>query len=139
MVFMEGPVTTRGALLQGLRDGPGYGLELIRRILRMTNGGVRLSESRVYPALKALEAEGLVRASRVAPGGRRGARSRTYYDLTLRGVEVSSLERAAIGGLLAKREGPRGEDLAVMAARLLEAEDLEEFGEDLREAMEREK
>lgn len=133
---MQGPLTTRGVLLQALREGPGYGVELIRRALRMTQGRMRLSENRVYPTLSALEAEGLVRASRVAPKGRRGARSRTYYDLTLQGVELSSGERTAIQGLVTRPPEPlKKRERAAMELRLLELEDVAEFGEDLRAAM----
>jgi DNA-binding PadR family transcriptional regulator len=116
---MEVLVTTRGALLQALRQGPGYGLELIRRVANLTDGRVRLTEARVYPVLKALTRGGLVRTSRVVPRGRRGARSRTYYDLTPRGVEVSH----------------RDPDRLLMARRLDEAEELTAFAEDLRRAM----
>jgi len=135
---VEAPITTRAALLQALRDGPGYGRELIRRVQHMSEGRVRLSEGRVYPVLKALEEEGLVGASEVVPRGRRGARSRTYYDLTLRGVEVSTLQREALHGLvMRRREAERREewDLEAMGRRVLEAEELAEFGGDLRAAM----
>lgn len=135
---MEGPVTTRGALLQALRDGPAYGRELIRRVERMTAGRLRLSEARVYPLLKALVQAGLATATRVAPKGRRGARSRTYYDLTVRGVELSGEERAALSALVtrqATRQEPGKPDLATMAGRILEAEELSEAGETVRGAL----
>lgn len=138
MTLMEGPVTTRGALLQVLRDGPGYGRELIRRVERMTTGRLRLSEARVYPLLKALEKAGLVRATRVAPKGRRGARSRTYYDLTIRGVELSGAERAVLSALVTRQASghrPEKPDLATMAQRVLEAEELSESGESIRGAL----
>ena len=51
---MEAPVTTRVALLQALRDGPGYGRELILRVAEASEGMVRLSPARVYAALDAL-------------------------------------------------------------------------------------
>jgi DNA-binding PadR family transcriptional regulator len=134
---MEVLVTTRGALLQALRQGPGYGLELIRRVANLTDGRVRLTEARVYPVLKALTRGGLVRTSRVVPRGRRGARSRTYYDLTPRGVEVSHRDRLAFFGLAGLRpRGARPEpDRLLMARRLDEAEELTAFAEDLRRAM----
>lgn len=134
---MNGPVTTRAALLQALRDGPGYGRELIGRVARLTGGRLRLSEARVYLALKALEKAGLAKASRVAPGGRRGARARTYYDLTLRGVDASAGERAVLAALVAReRRGrrPGDRELARMARRVLEAEELSELGASLRAA-----
>ena len=118
---METPVGTRTALLLALRDGPGYGLDLIRRVAGRTGGHVRLTAARVYPALQALERERLVRSSVVAPGGRRGARARTYYDLTIAGVNESTRLRDALSALAAGR--PRPEPSAAerkkMAQRVL--------------------
>src|SRR3954463_8181415 len=79
---MTGPLTTRSALLQVLRQAPGYGSELIRRYESASGGRLRLAPARVYPVLKELQAEGLVEAVRLAPKGRRGGRTRIYYGLT---------------------------------------------------------
>ena len=129
---METPLTTRAALLQALRDGPGYGRELIERVARLTQGRLRLSDARVYPVLRSLQAASLVRTSRVTPGGRRGARMRTYYDLTVRGVEASSAERSVLRALVARASpSPPKAELARMARRLAEAEDLAAIGEEL--------
>ena len=49
-------VSARTALLLVLRDGPGYGRDLIRRIQRATAGRDRFAEGSVYPALRGLEA-----------------------------------------------------------------------------------
>jgi DNA-binding PadR family transcriptional regulator len=136
---MRTPVTTAAALLQALRSGAGYGLELIRRVRSVSNGQVRLSEARTYSTLKALKRLGLVTASHVTPGGRRGARSRTYYDLTLRGVQSSTTDLAALRSLVA--DAGRGESRASaeqrrrMARRIEQAEDLSAFGRDLRSGM----
>jgi len=123
---VEAPLTTRAALLLALRDGAGYGLDLIRRVSERSGGRLRLSAARVYPSLKALEREKLVRASVVAPGGRRGARSRTYYDLTLAGVRESTACRDAVAGLAAHRRGPllSAGDKKRMARRLADADEL---------------
>jgi DNA-binding PadR family transcriptional regulator len=137
---MEGLVTTRAALLQALRSGPGYGLDLIRRVEGMTDGRSRLTEARVYPTLKALEGQGLVRAFQVTPRGRRGARMRTYYDLTIRGVQASTEERAVLKALLTRVPAwavPGKRERALMSRRLLEADALSAFGTDLRAAMTR--
>lgn len=132
---MEGPVTTRTVLLQALREGPGYGRELIERVRRISGGELLLSEARVYPVLKSLARKGLVRSSRVAPKGRRGARSRTYYDLTLRGVEVSGRERAILFALVSRGASaprPSRRTLGTMARHVLEADELSASGEELR-------
>ena len=130
---MESPVTTRAAVLLALRDGPGYGLELIRRVARQSGGLIRLSGARVYPALKALEEERLVTSSIVAPKGRRGARARTYYDLTVAGVSASSQCRDAVAALVAgrPRSVPSAAERARMADRLLVADELSSSAADL--------
>jgi DNA-binding PadR family transcriptional regulator len=86
-------VTARAALLQGLREGPAYGRELVRRIERATSGRVRFAEGSIYPALRRLQAGRLVRSWSVVPGRRRGGRARRYYELTERGVRASEAER----------------------------------------------
>jgi DNA-binding PadR family transcriptional regulator len=103
---MESPLTTRAALLLALRDGPGYGSDLIRRVAERTAGAIRLSAARVYPSLKALQRAKLVRASRVVPGGRRGARARTYYELTVGGITASRELRDAVSVLATGRPRP---------------------------------
>jgi DNA-binding PadR family transcriptional regulator len=92
LVYNNGVLTTRTALLLVLRDGPGYGRELVRRIASAT-GGREYAEGSVYPALRRLEADRLVRSWGVVPGRRRGGRARTYYELTERGVRVSESQR----------------------------------------------
>jgi PadR family transcriptional regulator, regulatory protein PadR len=89
-------ITARAALLQALREGPGYGRELVRHISRASAGRLRFAEGSIYPALRHLEAARLVRSWEVVPGRRRGGRARTYYELTERGVRVSEADRAAL-------------------------------------------
>jgi len=86
-------VTARAALLQALREGPAYGRELVRRIARATSGRVRFAEGSIYPALRRLQGDRLVRRWSVVPGRRRGGRARRYYELTERGVRASDAER----------------------------------------------
>jgi DNA-binding PadR family transcriptional regulator len=125
-------LTTRGALLQVLRSGPGYGLQLIRRLEEKT--GECLSEARVYPGLKQLAREDFVRAVSLAPKGRRGARARIYYHLTQAGAAAAEAERAALLALLALAPTPQAtaHERERMAERILEAEELAEAAEDLR-------
>ena len=127
---MMGPLTTRAALLQVLRPAPGYGSALIRRFERAAAGRVRLAPGRVYPVLKELEAEGLVKAVRLAPKGRRGGRARIYYELTPKGLAVSTMDASILLSLLSPPSAlPATEkDRERMAERLLEAEDLSEAG-----------
>jgi len=127
-------LTTQAGLLQVLRSGAGYGLELIRRLAKST--GVRLSEARVYPVLKQLERGGLVAAVRLAPKGRRGARARIYYHLTPAGAAAAESQRQALLVLLAPAasQPASARERHHMAQRMLEAEELCQAGEDLRTA-----
>jgi DNA-binding PadR family transcriptional regulator len=97
----------------------------------MTEGALRLTPGRVYPALKALAAAGLIVPRRVSPGGARGARSRTYYDLTPRGVAASTRQRRLLAAIVRRGAGfppPDAAERARMAARILEAEELAAVG-----------
>ena len=133
---MRAPITTHAALLLALRQGAGYGLELIRRVERSSAGRVHLAEARVYSALADLKRQDLVAISRVAPGGRRGARSRTYYDLTLRGVETSTIERTTLSALAAPPpSSPTAREVRLMAERMAQAGKISELARDLRAAM----
>ncbi len=127
---VNSPLTTRAALLQVLRQAPSYGSELIRRFERASAGRVRLAPARVYPVLKELRTEGLVKAVRLAPKGRRGGRARIYYELTPKGLAVSTMDRSVLFALLSPSSVlPASEtDRERMAERLLEAEELSEFG-----------
>src|SRR5512137_2948087 len=62
--------------------GSSYGYELIKEIGRRSRGYFRFREGTVYPALRKLEADGLVRGEwrRVA-----GGQERRYYVITPRG------------------------------------------------------
>jgi len=91
------------AVLLALRQGPGYGRELVRRIRIASGGRLRLADGSVYPALRRLERSRLARSWQVVPGRRRGGRSRTYYELTARGVRASAAAAGALEGLVAAR------------------------------------
>ncbi len=134
---MRTPVSTRTALLLALREGPGFGLDLMRRLATQTDNRVRLAQARVYPTLRALEKEGLVTAARVSPGGRRGGRSRTYYDLTVRGVLTSGEVRTSLASLTTGRTGraPEAAEVRRMAERLAGMEELSAVAFGLRTAM----
>jgi len=62
--------------------GSSYGYELIREVGRRSRGYFRFREGTVYPALRKLEADGLVRGEwrRVA-----GGPERRYYVMTAKG------------------------------------------------------
>ncbi len=99
-------VTARTAILQALRQGPGYGRLLMRRVSIATGGRASLAPGSVYPALKALEKARLVRKWTVIAGRARGGRARTYYELTVAGVRESEAEAAALARLALAGRSP---------------------------------
>ena len=113
---MDAPVSARAGLLQALTV-PGYGLDLIERVRRESGGTVRLRMGSVYPALQALEREGLVRLRPATAGGR--GRPRRYYELTVRGVKAAMSQRESLLSLLrAKPATPDAEGVRAMRERL---------------------
>lgn len=91
---------TRTALLQALISKEGYGLELIERVRTLTQGKVTLLQGRVYPLLRDLERDGLLRSYEGNPLPERGGRPRRYYELTAEGRRIARDEATAISILL---------------------------------------
>ncbi|HEX8821078.1 MAG TPA: PadR family transcriptional regulator [Archangium sp.] len=83
-----------------LISGRGFGLEIIQRVRERTEGKILLNEGSVYPALKALERDGLLRSYDGEPMPERGGRPRRYYELTGEGRRVASEQRTALLNLL---------------------------------------
>ena len=129
---MESTVSTRTAVLQALRQGPSYGLELVERLHRLI--GHRLAPGSLYPALEALKRDGFAHAWKVVPGGRRGGRSRTYYELTYSGLLRAEGDARTLRALTAPpvRSTFRPPSAAVLRRRLARVSDLIAFTEDLR-------
>lgn len=127
-------VTKRTALLLALLDGPGYGAGLIERARSRAAGLVLLGPGTVYPTLRALVAQGLLKSWTVVPRGHRGARSRVYYELTPRGVTAAEGQRQALRALVARRPAPRpsAADVARMRDRIHRSAELGAFVLDLR-------
>lgn len=96
---MESPVTAKAALLQALISGPGFGLDLIERVKKQTNGSVVLGQGSVYPALRDLEADGLLESYEGEPLPERGGRPRRYYKLTALGQRAAVEQRDVVFGL----------------------------------------
>jgi DNA-binding PadR family transcriptional regulator len=132
---MDKLLSTRAALVQTLRRGPGYGIDLIRRVRRETSGQVRIGRGNVYLALRSLEREGLLRNWEVVPGGRRGSRARVYYELTAKGVAVAEAHRKAVAGLLASTATAKPVSLTLMVRRIRSCAEVSAFVLDLRDRM----
>jgi len=126
-------ISARAALLLALREGPGYGRELVGRIHRASSGRARFAEGSIYPALRKLEADRLVRSWSVVPGRRRGGRERTYYELTERGVRAVEAERESLLRLVADggHAVPGPEERERMARRIELGAELSEAGLEL--------
>jgi PadR family transcriptional regulator PadR len=83
-----------------------YGYELVQAIRAKTNQAITLGEGVVYPALHALESEGMLKSRRKLVNGR----TRVYYALTRKGEKhlaglvrhwqhITDSVSLAIGGL----------------------------------------
>jgi PadR family transcriptional regulator PadR len=101
---MDTPISARTAILMSLIGDRGFGLEIIERVREKTNGKISLNEGSVYPALKALEREGLLRSFDGEPMLERGGRPRRYYELTGDGRRVAREQRMALLNLLQPAE-----------------------------------
>jgi len=86
---MDQPISAKSALLQALISKPGYGLDLIERVKERTKGAVELHQGSIYPALRALEREGLLRSWDGETTPERGGRPRRYYELTAEGKRAA--------------------------------------------------
>jgi PadR family transcriptional regulator PadR len=102
---MESPITAKAALLQALIRGEGYGLDLIERVKERTKGKVVLGQGSVYPALRELEREGMVKSWDADPTPERGGRPRRYYRLTAAGQREALEDRVTVTGLCLAPEG----------------------------------
>jgi DNA-binding PadR family transcriptional regulator len=130
---MDAVVTTKAAVLHALGEGPRYGSELMRILSTRTPGLIGPRPGTIYPALKALVAGRYVRSWKVVPGSRRGGRSRTYYELTPRGMQLFADQRRALQAMVAPaRQGHDAPDL--MVDRIRRAIDLSELSLRLRDA-----
>ena len=131
---MQSPLSARAALLLVL-DYPAHGLELIRRVEQRTGGAVSVRQGSVYPALRQLERERLVRSwkGRSAKGG---GRPRRYYELTLAGVKAATAVKQVVGGFMKYAEAPppSAREAAQMRERLRRCAEVSAFCRELRSA-----
>jgi PadR family transcriptional regulator PadR len=71
-------------ILATLRDGPAHGYALARTIERRTENALQLREGTLYPALHALERDGLISSAWETP---ENGRERKTYTLTESGAK----------------------------------------------------
>jgi PadR family transcriptional regulator PadR len=96
---MDAPISAKAALLQALISGPGYGLDLIERVKKQTQGKLELGQGSVYPALRDLEREGFLDSYEGEPMPERGGRPRRYYKLNARGAKAAREQREVAWGV----------------------------------------
>ena len=77
-------------LLAALEDGPRHGYAVIEALRQSTGGRLDLPTGTIYPALRRLEAAGLITGSWSVVGGRQ----RRVYRLTAAGTRALSGKRA---------------------------------------------
>lgn len=85
---METPVSAKAAFLCALRIGAACGADLITSVQTWT--GISIGQGSAYPALRALEEEGLATSWEGDPTPVRGGRARRYYKLTSKGKAAAS-------------------------------------------------
>lgn len=82
--------TTKPIILSILADGENYGYRIIQRIQDLSDGKIRWTTGTLYPALHALENEGLVESTWKAVDN---APDRKYYRLTDNGLKALEAEK----------------------------------------------
>ncbi|MDB4930662.1 MAG: hypothetical protein JWM10_3146 [Myxococcaceae bacterium] len=86
-------------ILAALIRGQSFGLEIAERVKSSSNGRHELGQATLYPALRELEAGGLLHSWEEQAPGIRGGRPRRYYSLTALGSAAAMEEREAALGL----------------------------------------
>jgi PadR family transcriptional regulator PadR len=131
---MQSPVSARAALLQVL-DYPAHGLELIQRVEHRSGGTIFLRQGSVYPALRRLERDGLVRSWK-GRSTKAGGRPRRYFELTVSGVKAARAVRQVVSGLMKGPEAPppSAHEVEQMRERLQRCVEVSAFCGELRRA-----
>ncbi len=94
--------STRPLVMTILRSGENYGYQIIQSVRRFSGGQLDWSEPMLYPLLKRMERDGLVKSSWKMTDNKR---PRKYYRLTEKGLRQQSLEEEQwfmISGLFKK-------------------------------------
>lgn len=94
--------STRPLVLTILKNGESYGYEIIQSVRRLSGGRLEWSEPMLYPLLKRLERDGLVRSEWKMTGNKR---LRRYFRLTEKGLKEQEQETAEwflVNGILGK-------------------------------------
>ena len=85
---MDTPFTTKAVILQALSEGPGYGSNMMGRVKVLTAERIGLHSGSGYPALVAMEGDGLIRRKKGKEIGRA-----CFYYLTRKGRRLAEEQR----------------------------------------------
>ena len=96
---MKNKTATHMAILQVLVRGPAYGLEVSERIKDSSKEEMNVFDGSLYPALKKLEREGLLKSYKGERTPERGGRPRRYYALTAEGAKEAIRDRTTWAGI----------------------------------------
>jgi DNA-binding PadR family transcriptional regulator len=98
--------STKPIILSLLMSGESYGYQILQRVRRVSDGKMQWSSAMLYPVLRRLEKDGLIRSEwRVSEEHR----MRKYYILTSRGRKELAAEKdrwQSIQDALGKLWGP---------------------------------
>jgi PadR family transcriptional regulator PadR len=83
-------------LLVLLKEPEAYGLRILELIEERSNRKLTFAQGVLYPALRALEREGLLKSRDGEPLPERGGRPRVYYKLTAEGRRVATTNEEAV-------------------------------------------
>jgi len=127
-------IALRAVLLPLLRL-PSFGQALTREVRRRSGGRLQAGPGSIYPALRKLEGEDLVRSWTAAGPHRGRGRPRRYYELTARGLAEVHRLQDAVRAAMADTVSLPSVSSAVMGERVLRARDLSEAARRIRLAM----
>lgn len=83
--------SSKPIILSILLSGESYGYQILQRVRRVSGGSMEWSSAMLYPVLRRMEKDGLIRSEwRVSPENR----MRKYYTLTDLGRKELEVERA---------------------------------------------
>jgi PadR family transcriptional regulator PadR len=94
---MKYPIALSAAILQVLRTGEAYGLEIVAKIEARTDGKMRVPDGSVYQTLARMEKDGLL-VSRQPPDPTKGV-PRKYYTRTSKGDDKAQEQLGLVVGL----------------------------------------
>jgi PadR family transcriptional regulator PadR len=87
------------AILQVLISGEAFGIEIGKRIEERTKGKLSFPQGTIYPLLRKLEREGLLKSREGEPLPERGGRPKIFYKLTAKGAAAAMENREIVTGL----------------------------------------